>query len=1562
MNIIISSYLNILKFHLQNSFNYASMSSKQNNDQKSLNITKTKENTKYLHLSLLAFTDITLAKTLNQRYSCVKKFEFSKRTNFCTKTRKNEIKIGFEKNILRNTCNQSIYSLRSNKIRKTKSKISSKSIQFPSKPKLKIELKTTKNNYNDSESQSPSLSGNFKSKKFNVTSKLFQPVKKNTNCNGSKDNIDKNSSNKIKTGAIPILKNISVIRKPLRKSSNPKIFKGKIEKIKKEIIISPKIDKPVIKQIIPKHIKSENKPQIKTGFNQSLPSISKKKNDHIDKNFKNNEKNKLMTETIEKKEPKEVVKQMKKNFPTKRILNQPINKKFETTYQLENDNFDVKEKTKSQILIHSFQDNKTSIIKQNSQFQKTNIENIAKFEKNAELKQGFIPSQDQPIDIKIDNWHSELHLLSDNEKNSYKVSKITEENIEKLESKDSNKLFESSSVSYLSTVKKIDISETSKFSKLEIIEEFNQAVSNNSENSINDENDLNKQNVPIMKQSEIKNLELNFRSSEQEIQLKAEVLSKNSVHNSHDSLNNLNPTSKELINDIRDIDEFFNESDKQIESLQNFSSSSIDKKEVNLGINEENSFGAKKIDTCILHKNEISTNKVESSLINDVTEQSLSKMSSDLKEQTWSEFDEKVELVKSVESISENLEINVPLNSCLKEQVENFGLNQSKNNYNNESLISKSTEIDQKDRENIELKKEDNQEIFKIKEESFSLQKPLRDKIEDTNFQETNETFLEESNRFHSSPNLNSEDSLHDLENLKEKINEEVLENNSNFYHFVESIDPQESDDHLAQNFENPKKLTIEKLNEDQSLNLTSFKNDQNILLIEVEGNSHINDPINEPNVVESEYEINKVIEKVDDKVRNTSSCESKILNDVQNENLNSEILENEIFSKIEDEKVENNDKDTTSSPIDKLKIECQRPSKDRKSIATYNQDMQLDLDETFLNDTNLVIKSDKKSFAELESQNDFTDEKENCRDDYNHKSVVHDSISRFTDEPLSFEELIESDKSKGHCQILVLDEQKELDFNSQKNNFLEDEILIEQDCTKNIEEPEIFVALAKSSVKINNERLSTTITSVIENKNSVDFSDLDDSQMNFNTNNFETLTNSKESHLENNFENYENLETVNQRLSNQIKNDSYIQDALSITRNHILQESLTSNSINDNQNVKIDSDNVYDHEMVSRFVGNYISDKILSKFSHQFDEIYQDVLVNNKMSQIDDKSNEKTSNKIHENSSSEFSKLLLKNENDFQIPNVEETEITNDNQLEIENKIVDSNLVEQILPDFPEPIYDQEKLEHKIYVNSTDSEKNSNSPSNDFISNLIKIDKQNSITVSIDIIDYEDKNDQLDNFCMYVDNVRNKSEENYFENVTNFELNCSDNKLSSFDGLIEAGNVLDSLIDNLEKEIDHRDTRVSFSESDSNTQSTYSNETNSQNDYYENYLELHTLEPDTRNYYYLIDKKELDHGDDNSRLSEIGKTINLNVASPCQAFGRKSLRSSSSSTSVPKKQSILIEKKSSIFKTKSLSNETINNIEKKSSSFQSNSENYKAINVYCLLKYRIKHLLKHKN
>lgn len=55
--------------------------------------------TKILHLSLLAFTDITLAKTLNKRYACIESFDFISKRNYL-----NRKKVFVEKKVLKNNC------------------------------------------------------------------------------------------------------------------------------------------------------------------------------------------------------------------------------------------------------------------------------------------------------------------------------------------------------------------------------------------------------------------------------------------------------------------------------------------------------------------------------------------------------------------------------------------------------------------------------------------------------------------------------------------------------------------------------------------------------------------------------------------------------------------------------------------------------------------------------------------------------------------------------------------------------------------------------------------------------------------------------------------------------------------------------------------------------------------------------------------------------------------------------------------------------------------------------------------------------------------------------------------------------------------------------------------------------------------------------------------------------------------------------------------------------------------------------------------------------------------
>lgn len=76
------------------------MSSNGKNRSKSVYFQQRTE-TKILHLSLLAFTDITLAKTLNKRYACIKNFDFIPKRNYL-----NRRKIFVEKKVLSNNCKQ----------------------------------------------------------------------------------------------------------------------------------------------------------------------------------------------------------------------------------------------------------------------------------------------------------------------------------------------------------------------------------------------------------------------------------------------------------------------------------------------------------------------------------------------------------------------------------------------------------------------------------------------------------------------------------------------------------------------------------------------------------------------------------------------------------------------------------------------------------------------------------------------------------------------------------------------------------------------------------------------------------------------------------------------------------------------------------------------------------------------------------------------------------------------------------------------------------------------------------------------------------------------------------------------------------------------------------------------------------------------------------------------------------------------------------------------------------------------------------------------------------------
>ncbi|RMZ93827.1 hypothetical protein BpHYR1_045612 [Brachionus plicatilis] len=72
------------------------------NRQKSFYFQKRVE-TKILHLSLLAFTDITLAKTLNKRYACIKNFDIITKRNYLNKR-----KIILQRKILKNNCDKKV--------------------------------------------------------------------------------------------------------------------------------------------------------------------------------------------------------------------------------------------------------------------------------------------------------------------------------------------------------------------------------------------------------------------------------------------------------------------------------------------------------------------------------------------------------------------------------------------------------------------------------------------------------------------------------------------------------------------------------------------------------------------------------------------------------------------------------------------------------------------------------------------------------------------------------------------------------------------------------------------------------------------------------------------------------------------------------------------------------------------------------------------------------------------------------------------------------------------------------------------------------------------------------------------------------------------------------------------------------------------------------------------------------------------------------------------------------------------------------------------------------------
>lgn len=115
-----------------------------------------------------------------------------------------------------------------------------------------------------------------------------------------------------------------------------------------------------------------------------------------------------------------------------------------------------------------------------------------------------------------------------------------------------------------------------------------------------------------------------------------------------------------------------------------------------------------------------------------------------------------------------------------------------------------------------------------------------------------------------------------------------------------------------------------------------------------------------------------------------------------------------------------------------------------------------------------------------------------------------------------------------------------------------------------------------------------------------------------------------------------------------------------------------------------------------------------------------------------------------------------------------------------------------------------------------------------------------------------------------------------------------------------------------------------------------------------------------SKNYYHLIDKGDLDQSDDQSNFRP-SENINHNHTNKVIATQNHHLsRLSYSSLSLFKNSvsaSSLKEKSDTVIKNKSLSIETLS---EKTSNYSLISA-HNPIHFYCLLKYRIKHLLKYK-
>lgn len=224
--------------------------------------------------------------------------------------------------------------------------------------------------------------------------------------------------------------------------------------------------------------------------------------------------------------------------------------------------------------------------------------------------------------------------------------------------------------------------------------------------------------------------------------------------------------------------------------------------------------------------------------------------------------------------------------------------------------------------------------------------------------------------------------------------------------------------------------------------------------------------------------------------------------------------------------------------------------------------------------------------------------------------------------------------------------------------------------------------------------------------------------------------------------------------------------------------------------------------------------------------------------------------------------------------------------------------------------------------------------------------------------LDTSSNSDASDKVYRPIENVRNEIQEKHsFEQILD-KIN--------FNSFRESGEILKTEID-----ID--------SERESKIDSSFLNDSHSiQNEFYENYFEMDqmiesesNLEDNTKDdvqndqintlsYYHLIDKNDLDTDvHSNFRHSEIARKIDLNMQSTCQALTRLSLKPVSSVNLVNKQSNEPISRRSSLIKTKSLSIETFEALGK--NSVNQNGRSFGSINFYCLLKFRIKHLLKNK-